>query len=119
MKATLKTIVLIIVASSSLSFAFPQGAERTSRVAGVVVDVNEARVVGASIRIENSDVVKAVRSNDEGRFEVEVPAGTYQMTVTQNGFKKFYLPRFRVGAGTREVKIPLEVAPPKMPVKIN
>jgi len=119
MKAALKTIVLTIVACNSLSFAISQSVERMSRVAGVVVDVNEARVVGASIRIENSDVVKAVRSNDEGRFAVEVPAGTYQITVTQNGFKKFYLPRFRVGAGTREVKIPLEVAPPKMPVKVN
>jgi hypothetical protein len=85
-----------------------------------VIDVNSSRVVGATISIENAELKKVAKSNDEGRFEIELPAGTYQLTVEQQGFKKFQFSSFRVGVETCElVNIHLEVAPPKMPVKVK
>ncbi|HKR21845.1 MAG TPA: carboxypeptidase-like regulatory domain-containing protein [Pyrinomonadaceae bacterium] len=92
---------------------------RISRVAGVVFDVNEARIVGATIVVENTAVRKIVRSDDEGRFEVDVPEGTYQITVEQPGFKKFRRVGLRVDADTSHLDVRMEVAPPKMPLKVH
>jgi hypothetical protein len=119
--AGIAAIVIAIFAYNSFSLGFAAESMRpASRVAGIVVDVNDARVVGASIRIENAEFKKVVRSDSEGSFEVEVPPGTYQLTVQQSGFKKFHLPAFCVEAGTNEpVKIHLEVAPPQMPLKVH
>lgn len=91
---------------------------QTGRVAGLVVDVNDARIVGARITLENAEVKRTRRSDDEGRFDVEVPAGTYQITVEQPGFKKFQLPEFRVGTDVSELNVRMEVAPPMLPRKL-
>ena len=110
-----KTILLIVVACISLSFA-----QQTGRITGIVVDPNGSRVVGATIRIENADLKRTKRSDSEGRFELEAPLGTYELTVEQSGFKTFRRRDFRVVTATRELgNIKLEVAPPKMPVKVN
>ena len=89
-----------------------------SRVSGLVVDVNDARIAGARITVENAEVKRTRRSNDEGRFEVEVPPGTYRITVEQPGFKKFQLPEFHVGTDVSELNVRMEVAPPMLPRKL-
>ena len=110
-----KAILFVVVACISLSFA-----QQTGRITGIVVDPNGSRVVGATVRIENADFKRTKRSDSEGRFELEAPSGTYELTVDQSGFKTFRLRDFRVRTGTRELgNIQLEVAPPKMPVKVN
>ena len=112
---TAKIILLVVVACASLSFA-----QQAGRITGVVVDPNDARVVGAVVRIENADFKQTRRSDSEGKFELKAPAGTYELTVEQSGFKKFRLRDVRVGTETRELgKIKLEVAPPQSPVKIT
>lgn len=93
--------------------------ETSSRVTGVVVDVNDARIVGATITVANIQDKKISRSNDEGRFAIDVPAGTYQITVEQPGFKRFQRAGFRVDADTSELSVRMEVAPPQMPVKVH
>ena len=108
-----KIILLVIVVCSSLSFA-----QQTGRITGIVVDPNGARVVGATVRIDNADFKQSKSSDSEGRFELQAPAGTYDLTVEQSGFKKFRVRDFRVGTGTREFNIKLEVATPPSPVKV-
>ena len=109
-----KIILLVTVACASLSFA-----QQSGRITGVVVDPNDARVVGATIKIANADFKQMRRSDSEGKFELQAPAGVYNLTVEQSGFKKFRLRDVRVGAGTRELgNIKLEVAPPQSPMKI-
>ena len=110
-----KIILLVVVACVSLSFA-----QQTGRITGVVVDPNGSRVVGATIKIENADFKQTKRSDSEGKFELQAPAGTYNLTVDQSGFKKFRLRDVRVETGTRELgNIKLEVAPPQTPMKIT
>jgi hypothetical protein len=93
---------------------------RASKIAGVVVDANDARIVGATIRIENARLSRVVQSGDEGTFEVEIPAGVYRITVEMDGFERFVLSTFRVKAGAREsVQIHMKVQPPQMPLKIE
>ena len=63
-------------------------------VAGVVFDPNGAVVVGAKITISNQKT-KASRetvSDDEGRFKfANLAPVSYDLTLTQNGFKKLEL----------------------------
>lgn len=114
MKTRVFTILFLIAICSGLSAGLQT---QMSRVSGVVLDVNEARIVGAMITIENAQVKKVKRSDDEGRFEVDLPAGTYQITVEQSGFKKFRLSQFELEAPAN-LNIRMEVDPPKMPQKI-
>lgn len=112
---TAKIILLVVVACATLSFA-----QQTGRITGIVVDPNDARVVGAYITIENSEYKRTRRSNSEGKFELRVPSGAYNITVEQSGFKKFRLRDVRVGTETHELgNIKLEVAPPQTPLKIS
>jgi uncharacterized membrane protein len=91
-----------------------------SRISGVVLDRNDARIVGAAITIKNEGFVRRVRSDDEGRFELELPAGTYEISVEQRGFKTYKLSSLRVDAGaTAQIDIHLEVQRPKEPLKIR
>src|SRR5262249_39663945 len=90
-----------------------------SRLIGVVLDRNDALVVGATIRLSSGTFKRRVRSDGDGRFEMELPAGCYELTAEQPGFRKFRISPFQVRAGARElVNIHLEVAPPELPLKL-
>jgi Carboxypeptidase regulatory-like domain len=93
---------------------------RASKLAGVVSDANNARIVGAMVKIENARFSRAVQSDDEGAFEIELPAGVYRLTVEMNGFKRFVLPSVRVRAGARaSVSVQMEVKPPQTTLQIE
>ena len=112
MKKQIFTILFLFAVCSGFQM-------RTTGVAGLVLDVNEARIAGATITVQNDEVKKIARSDDEGRFEVNVPPGTYHITVEQPGFKKFRLANFRVrDEATESINIQMEVAPPMLPRKI-
>ena len=64
--------------------------KRTGKVSGVVLDLNEARIVDAVVTIQNPKVKRRVKSGYEGEFEIELPAGIYELTVEAGGFCKFY-----------------------------
>lgn len=91
-----------------------------SRITGVVLDRNDARVVGAVITIKNDGFIRRVRSDDEGRFELELPAGSYEISVEQPGFKTYKRSSLQAEAGaTAQLNIHLEVDPPRGPLKIR
>ena len=93
---------------------------RAGKITGIVLDKHEARIAGATIKIENAEFSRAVQSNDEGHFEVAVPAGIYRITIEMAGFKKFVLSPFRVKAGARKsVSVHMEVKPPVSTLKIE
>jgi hypothetical protein len=115
MKTRVFTILFLIAICTGLSVGLQT---RMSRVAGVVLDTNEARIVGAKITVEDARVKRVVRSDDEGKFEVDIPAGTYNITVEQPGFKKFQLPGFRVET-SELLNIHMEVEPPQLPRKVH
>src|SRR5215510_13944785 len=91
-----------------------------STITGVVLDANNARIVDTLIKIENAKTRQHVKSDDEGRFRIELPAGDYQITAEHRGFKKFEFSPFRAQPGACElVNIHMEVEVPKSPQKIH
>ena len=97
----------------------PEDAQPRSRVIGIVLDSNDAVVAGVTISVVSGPFKRRVRSDGDGRFEMDLPAGCYELTAEQPGFRKFRLMPFQVRAGARElVNIHLELAPPEGPLKV-
>jgi hypothetical protein len=73
--------------------------QTTGRLAGFVMDVNEAVIPGAVVVIEGLKSQQQVVSNEHGRYAVELPVGVYTVTTTVNGFYHSRRAPFRVQGG--------------------
>jgi hypothetical protein len=58
---------------------------------GSVSDPSGARIPGASIHIQNQDasLVREITTDTSGRFNVELPPGTYQLVISAGGFRPY------------------------------
>jgi hypothetical protein len=69
------------------------GAQSTSgRVRGTITDASGSTVVGTPVTLTNTatNVTRTATSNGNGEYLfLEVPVGTYELSVAQTGFKKF------------------------------
>ena len=98
------------LSSSGLASSSPSSA--AGRIVGTLLDVNDARVNGAKIKVENASFHWEGESDEAGDFTVEVPAGTYRIYVRANGFRKFESGYLKVKPDVTEiVNIHLEVQP--------
>jgi hypothetical protein len=83
-------LVGIAVVSLCLSVvAFAQvspSPQPVGRVKGQVVDLIGAVVANARVVFANAEVNRTAVSNQDGDFEIELPAGEYRVTVAPNGF---------------------------------
>jgi tetratricopeptide (TPR) repeat protein len=68
-------------------------------VKGTIFDRNRAVIHGALVRIESGAGRRVVSTDDEGTYAAALPAGTYTLTVTANGFCPFRVKRLRVEPG--------------------
>jgi hypothetical protein len=94
--------------------------ERKSRIVGVVLDPNGARIPFATIRIENAKATREAQTSDEGSFEVELPAGTYRVTVEAQGFRTVKLASFRARADKSEsLEVRMKVKPSESTLKVE
>ena len=62
------------------------------RIRGTVTDASGAAVAGAAVSLINvaTNVSREATTNETGEYIfLEVPVGTYEINVTQAGFKKF------------------------------
>jgi len=97
-------------ASSPLRVASPQSS--TGRIMGTLLDVNDARVVGAKIKVEGGRFKWEGESDEAGDFTADVPAGRYRIYVRANGFRSFESAFLTVKSDVTEmVNIHLEVQP--------
>lgn len=95
-------------------------ASQSGSLKGVVLDPNDARIAGAVIRMEGASFFRETESDEEGNFEIELPGGTYRLTVEKEGFKRFSLSPVQLSVGGHEVlKVHMKVMPPKSTVKIQ
>ncbi|HEY0375738.1 MAG TPA: carboxypeptidase-like regulatory domain-containing protein [Pyrinomonadaceae bacterium] len=115
-------VVLLAAAFTSLLAHTSEtaGGERKSRIVGVVLDPNGARIPFATIRIENAKAAREAYTSDEGAFEVELPAGTYRITVEAQGFRTIEIVSFNARADRREsLEVRMKVKPPESTLKVE
>jgi hypothetical protein len=92
----------------------------TTTISGVVLDVNNARIVGTTVKIENEKVSRHLKSDAEGTFQVELPQGEYRITAEHQGFKRFEFSPFHAKAGVCElVNIHMDAEVPRSTLKVN
>jgi hypothetical protein len=65
---------------------------------GLVLDPEEARIVGAKITLENKRYRFETESNDEGAFQIKVPGGQYSLRIESNGFRSYTRKLVRIEA---------------------
>lgn len=82
----------------------------SGKLKGMVIDPNEARVPHAIITVKNNKRKVKLESDEAGEFEVEVPAGIYEVTVRWPGFVDLSQSNVEITSGvTKELNIQLEV----------
>jgi hypothetical protein len=69
----------------SASFAFAQ--ETTGSISGTVTDASGARIPGATVKAEGQAFTRTATTNSDGFFRMlQVPPGSYKVTVSANNF---------------------------------
>src|SRR5215475_14567462 len=99
-------VAFVFVASA---IAFAQGDRGT--ITGTVADPANAVVGGASIEAKNSEsgATYTAATTETGNYTLaQLPAGTYQMTVSLPGFKKYVRQNILVAA-TQTVRLDAEL----------
>ena len=90
----------------------PSTKQPTSTIMGTLLDVNDARIVHAKVRIENKQFKWAGQSDDAGDFTAVVPPGTYRIYAEAKYFRRFESPFLNAKPGVKEmVNLHLEVQP--------
>src|SRR5438132_14334316 len=72
-----------------------------SSITGTVVDTSGAVIPGADVRVKNNDTgaeFSAVTGSDGGFNVPSIPAGTYAVTISLQGFKTIILSKVTVQA---------------------
>src|ERR1700752_5014329 len=106
--------LLALVAASLLSSAISASAQSTGgRIRGTVLDPSGSAVTGAKLVLtkETNGTQRDTQSGANGEYIfLEVPVGTYQLEINQQGFKKYL--RKGVAVDLNEVvslDIPLQI----------
>jgi hypothetical protein len=88
--------ILVALASTitlsplAVLFARPTGEAQAAKgkLRGIVVELTYARVPKTTIVLENESFKKEVTADEEGAYEVELPAGTYLVKAQSFGFRE-------------------------------
>jgi hypothetical protein len=86
--------------------------DRNGKVAGLVLDANDARIVNAAVTLEHGRIKRRLKSDDKGEFGVALPPGNYQLTVEADGFRKFSSLLMVKADETKRLDVHLKVAEP-------
>ena len=90
------------------------GQQADGNLKGVIVDQMGASVAGAKVHIMNGSARRELRSAEMGAFSVEVPHGSYQVSIESPGFRIAKLNGVQVRSGSsKEIKVVLRVRPVK------
>ncbi len=96
MKTLLRSLCLVLVAFT----AFAQSDRGT--LTGVISDPTGAVVPNAGIEVKNSEngAVYSGGTSNTGNYVISVPRGTYELSVTVQGFKKYVRQNLEVPVAT-------------------
>ena len=105
---------LIVGVALLCGLAYAAPSAKQPKIRGVILDINDARVTNALVKVEAGKIRRVVTSDYEGQFEISLPPGSYQITVEANGFRRFVYSSLKVQTNKTEIiNIHLDVAPPR------
>ena len=107
---------------SAASSRSPQSAAKqpAGKVMGTLLDVNEARIAHAKVKVESGKFKWEGESDEAGDFTVKLPAGVYRIYVQAAGFRPFESAFLRVKPKVTEmINIHLEVASMNNPIPVQ
>ena len=81
------SVCKIVLILSAILFAAMCGSAQDAMIAGLVVDINGARIPSATIHAVRRSLAKDFASDEEGFFKGNLPAGHYLFTVQKIGFR--------------------------------
>jgi Carboxypeptidase regulatory-like domain len=113
MKGKIVGVALVLMLVTAVTSAFGQGTS-TASLSGVVADSSGGMIPGATVVVKNNATGVTIQlvTNAAGVFSApSIPAGTYTVTVTLNGFKTQVVNDIKLIAGTPAdlAKITLQV----------
>lgn len=119
MKAVLPLLILSVLLQTIPTAQAKFTKRQTGKIEGFVTDKFGAHVTKAKIKIEGKRIKKEIVSDEEGRFQVDLPIGVYQNTVYSPGFELFKSDAIKVQAdNTTTINVPLAIATnPCPPIK--
>src|SRR3974390_492896 len=119
MSACLPAILVLVLLLTCSSAALAQNASIT----GTVTDASGAVIVGANVAAKNAATAseRSARTGETGTFRIfELQPGSYEVTVSQSGFKSFVVGSLTLNVGqvfTLDAK--LEVSTVTSSVEVN
>ena len=103
---TILFLAALILATSLVSSAESTSMIQTSssapggKLAGLVLDAGEARVPAAKVIVESKGFRREVTSDNEGNYEIELPAGKYRIHAERDDFYPSKKRSVRVNSST-------------------
>ena len=107
--AVLMTVTVAIVAPAQQA---PPAQVATGKLKGVVVDRQYARILHSCLTVRNKTFQKKVMVDEAGAYEVELPAGAYEVVALSPGYSRDRQKNVRIEPGTtRTLNVLLKFAP--------
>jgi len=107
MKIKIAPNIVLLFVANAMAFAAlhhqSSTAQVTGQLSGTVVDINEARVSGATVTVEGEGVTRTVATAEDGTYKTELPVGTYRIKATRTGFCPARRAPFRAVSSTSTI----------------
>ena len=109
---SMRTLIVLVALCWTAAEVSTSGSKeiRGGRLKVIVVDWQEAQVVGTQLLIQNKGLRTEVTGNERGEVEIDLPIGVYRVSAQGEGFQKFSQKGVKVEQGrTTSIKILLKV----------
>jgi len=94
-------LFVFVLVPGFLSGTTPSFAQESGRVSGVLLDPNNAVVIKVRVTIFNELRTYTVYSDENGRFQFEVPDGSYKLSAEGLGFVQYKTDEIKVTPGSK------------------
>ena len=95
-----------------------QGQAGSITLSGEVLDPNGAVVPGAAVMLTQGSTVLSAASGADGRFQIRLTAGTWQLTANAAGFATLSMPNLALTA-SRQLNLPLKITEQQQQVNVT